>query len=267
MTRTLDDCTAHDLATGNVDTLPADETVSTARAWFADRGYDAAPVVDGGQPVGSVEHDALSDATDDDTVGDHARPITLDALISADATFGELLDALYDRPYYYLGGRNRVTGVLTRADLNTPPAYIHLYDRLTVLEASFRDAILTHAPDWKERDALGVHPDAIDEIETRHQQAQHANIDLAEIHYAQFSTLTAIVTAVEECWRAFGFTSDTVAARELADVTEIRNAVAHSNLLVQNTAGGLGSGRTVGTVLDAYETLQQCIDARGPDDG
>lgn len=262
MTGALNECTAHDLATEDVATLTADEVVSAAIEWFTEHGYDAAPVVEEEQPIGHVEIDTLQDASDDETVREHARPITLEETISADATFRETLEALYDSPYYYLGGRNRVTGILTRADLNTSPAYIHLYDHIAILERAFREVILEVASDWNDRDDVELHEEEIRAIEDRHHRAQRANIELEAIHYAQFSTLTTIVAGVEDCWRTFGFRSAETAERELGDVTDVRNVVAHSNLLVENTAGGLGGGRTVGAVLDAYDTIQECISVR-----
>lgn len=94
MTGALDECTAHDLATEDVATLTADEVVSAAIGWFTERGYDAAPVVEEEQPIGHVEIDTLQDASGDETVREHARPITLEETISADATFRETLEAL-----------------------------------------------------------------------------------------------------------------------------------------------------------------------------
>lgn len=180
-------------------------------------------------------------------------------MISPDASFEELLSALYAAPVYFLGGQNRLTGILTRADLNTSPATMHLFDRLTLLEERFRTLIQETVPDWK--DSVPIDQNVIDDIERRHADAQRANIDLAEIHYAQFSTLTTIISSTDACWRACGFSSDHRASSQLDDLTELRNAVAHAQQLVQNTDGGLGSGRTIGWLEQTYLTLTACLDA------
>ena len=94
----------------------------------------------------------------------------------------------------------------------------------------------------------------------RHQRAQQANIDLAEIHYAQFSTLTRIVSESESCWRACGFSSPGSASRQLNELRKLRNAVAHSNLILETTNDGvLEQGRTVSDLEQIYQTLQQCL--------
>jgi hypothetical protein len=259
MVRDLYQCTAGDLATQAVDTIPVDWSVAEAHEWLSENGYDVSPVVDGEQPVGFVEIDELSSGPDGASVSEHLRSITLEEIISTDADFGRVLSALYDSGFYFLGGRNQVTGILTRADLNTSPAYIHLYDRLSLLEEALRDLILIEAPDWKRNDEIDFHRDEIPNIERRYQKAESANIALNEIHYAQFSTLQKIVATIEPCWQACGFSSGDAAERNLSDVTDVRNAVAHSNLLIENTGQGLMDGRTVTTVLDAYETIEACI--------
>jgi len=42
-------------------------------------------------------------------------------MISGDAAFPDVVDALTEHPAYFLGGHDHVSGVLTRADLNTAP--------------------------------------------------------------------------------------------------------------------------------------------------
>lgn len=261
MVRELYQCTAGDLATDEVDTQPVGRTVTDAVQWLTEHGYDVSPIVDEGKPAGYVTLEGLSEAPDMDSLSDHSRAITLEEIISTDATFGEALSALYEEPFYFLGGRNRVTGILTRADLNTSPAYIHLYDRLSLMEKAFRDLIAEEAPDWKANDEIDLYQDEIDEIERRFQRAQNANIELDEIHYAQFSTLAKIVSSVEDCWDRSGFRSSGGAERALEDVTSLRNSIAHSNLVIENTGDGLMEGRTVGTLMDAYETIENCLEA------
>ena len=149
MSDPLYQCTARDLATADPQTRTANESVETTATWLRTNGYDVAPVVDDNTPVGYVALEDLADAPPDDPIADHARAISLDRIISVDAAFGEVLTALYEFPFYFLGGQNRVTGVLTRADVNKPPATIHLFDRLSLLEKRFRELIQERAPDWK----------------------------------------------------------------------------------------------------------------------
>ena len=259
MSRDLYVCTAGDLATRSVASRPPDATVVETIDWLETKGFDVTPVIDGETVSGYVELEHLRDAAPDDRIAEHTKPVTLEEVISTDATFGEVLSALYDAPFYFLGGRNRLTGILTRADLNTSPAMIHLFDRITLLEDHFRTLILDVAPDWKDR--VPLDPNIVEDIEQRHADARRSNIDLGEIHYAQFSTLATIISSIEACWDACGFSSDHRASSQLDDLTELRNSVAHSQLIVQNTGEGLGKGRTIGAVEQTYATLTDCMDA------
>jgi len=259
MGRDLYVCTAGDLATRSIASQSPDATVTATTDWLESEGYDVAPVIDGETVVGYVELDHLQDAAADDQIAAHTNPVTLEEIISTDATFDEVLSALYESPFYFLGGRNRLTGILTRADLNTSPALIHLFDRITLLEERFRALILDEAPDWKER--ISLDPNIVEDIEERHADARQSNIELDEIHYAQFSMLATIISNIEVCWDACGFSSDHRASSQLDDLTELRNSVAHSQLIVQHTGEGLGKGRTIGKVEQTYTTLTDCLEA------
>lgn len=151
MGRNLYVCTADELATGPVASQPPDATVAETISWLKSTGFDVTPVVDGEAVRGYVELERLQGAPSDDQILDHANPVILEEIIGSDATFDEILTALYEAPFYFLGGRNLLTGILTRADLNTSPAIIHLFDRITLLEQQLRDLILVEAPDWKDR--------------------------------------------------------------------------------------------------------------------
>jgi len=209
-------CTAQDLETANPETRSASTAVSTTRQWLRTNGYDVAPVVEDGTPIGYVDLADLTDAPSDDPIADHARPISLDRTISVDATLDEVLSALYEAPFYFLGGQNRVIGILTRADVNKPPATIHLFDRISLLEERFRRLVETHAPDWTE--TATIDDDVVDDIEDRHREAREANLELSKIHYAQFSTLIRIVADVEAYWDACGFSSAHRAGSQLDDL-------------------------------------------------
>lgn len=260
MSQDLYRCTANDLATQSIASQSSDTLVTETVDWLEANGFDVAPVLDGDDTVlGYVTLEQLQDVAPDAQIGEYTEPITIEEIISSDAAFNEILPALYDSPFYFLGGQNRLTGILTRADLNTSPAMIHLFDRITLLEERFRDLISTTAPDWKDR--VSLRPGIVEGIEDRHAEAQRSNIGLDEIHYAQFSTLVVIISSIEDCWQACGFENENRASSQLDDVRDLRNSVAHSQLIIQHTGEGLGNGRTIGHVKQTYTTLTNCLDA------
>jgi len=258
MPRDLYDCTAAELATHSVEHLDHDTSPSAAAAWLDENGYDAAPVYADDEPIGFIHKDDVSTDDNGDTLDDTLTPLTIDYMISGDTPFTDALSALIESPVYFLGGYNHVTGILTRADLNTAPARIYLFDRITYLEEHLRELILDRKPDWK---TTPVTADELDDIEARHADAQAANVALDELHYAQFSTLETIVTSADPCWQACGFTTSGGASSRLNEVTDLRNDVAHANLLVENTDSNefLSDGRTTDNLYNTLETIHDVL--------
>lgn len=256
--------TARSIATPDPSTVPASESVEGARIWLEEQGFDSAPVVDEGRPVGYVTLEALEEHDGDSILETVMSPLTIDVHISGDASFKTVLDALYEKPFYYLGDRKRISGILTRADLNSEPVYRHLFTHLSRLEHALRACITRHAPDWQDTTPT-LDPDTLDSIRDRRERAVKANIELDAIHYAQFSTLKKVISENEACWRACGFDADHQTSSRLETVVELRNDVAHSTPIIQNTNRGfLESGRTITDLQEAYElvrTLQERLTA------
>jgi predicted transcriptional regulator len=146
MPRNLSDCTAAELATHSVEHLEHDTPPNDAAAWLNSNGYDAAPVYADDDPIGFIHEDDVTTDDDGDTLDDHLTSLTIDYMISGDTSFRDVLSALIEKPVYFLGGHNNVTGILTRADLNTAPARICLFDRITYLEEHLRELILDKIP-------------------------------------------------------------------------------------------------------------------------
>lgn len=86
-------------------------------------------------------------------------------------------------------------------------------------------------------------------------------MELSEIHYAQFSTLGTIVSSAEACWQQCGFSTTGEAQSRLHDITELRNDVAHANLLVENTDSDefLSSGRTTENLYTLLEEIDRIL--------
>jgi len=258
MSRDLYDCTATELATHSVEHVEHETPPSDAAAWLNENGYDAAPVYAHNDPIGFIHTDDVTTDDDGDTLDDHLTTLTIDYMISGDTPFAAVLSALIDNPVYFLGGPNHVTGILTRADLNTAPVRIYLFDRITYLEEHLRELVLEKKPDWKN---TPVTRNELDDIKDRYEDAQAANVALEEIHYASFSALETIVTSVEACWEACGFSTKGGAGSRLHEVTDLRNDVAHANLLVENTDSNefLSSGRTTENLSNTLETIDQVL--------
>ncbi|ERG99156.1 MAG: putative transcriptional regulator with C-terminal CBS domain protein [Haloquadratum sp. J07HQX50] len=250
-------CTAGDIATSNPEECPS-EDAQTAIDWLTERDYDSAPVLEDGRPIGYVTRDAAEAASLDSSLAEITEPLTVDVLIASDSTLDAVLEALYERPFYYLADRNQVTGILTRADLNTEPVYQHLCTKLSQLEQAFRNTIQECVPDWV--DTTPLHPDILDDVDERLTDAKDAGVALDRIHYAQFSTLVTIIGNSDKASQALGFGAGHQASSRLDPITDLRNDVAHSTPIIQNTDRGLTeSGRTITHLLDQYQLIEELL--------
>ena len=68
------------------------------------------------------------------TVGDHGEDIRLEDLISDATPLAQIFSVLGKRPYSFVLAGGTVSGIVTRADLNKPPARIYLFALVSLLE-------------------------------------------------------------------------------------------------------------------------------------
>lgn len=255
-------CTARVIATSDPEPCPTGREAATVARWLEDRDYDSAPVYENERPIGYVTWDTADAAPADTPLAEITDSLTIDVVIAGDASFNSVLEALYERPFYYLADRRQVAGILTRADLNTEPVYQHLYTRLSRLERLLRERILEYVPDWRE-DAY-LPNEVLEDIDSRFGDAKAAGVALAPIHYAQFSTLVTIIAGDEKCSNVLGFSAGHQASSRLNKITNLRNDVAHSVPILQNTNRGFSeSGRTITKLLEQYELIEELLASAG----
>ena len=257
MNEDLYQCTARRLATPDPETMDADDTTSEAREWFEKKGYDYAPVLDDGEPVGYVGESMVVGEPENKNIERIMKNIELQNMISSDARFYDVLTGLEDEFFYFLGGKNEVTGIVTRADLNTSPARIHLFDRISFLERGLRNLIDDVAPNWEEE--VYFDEDTIDKIDRLYEEAKEANVELSKINYAGFSAITKIITHYEDCWKSCGYEKEHKARSDLHKIRKLRNDVAHSNLILQTTSSDYDTeGRSIRDLIKIYDALVNC---------
>jgi len=257
MNEDLYQCTARRLATLNPETLDADDTTGEVREWFEKKGYDYAPVLDDGEPIGYVGKPMLIGESDDKSIESLMINIKLQNIISSDDRFYDVLQGLEDEFFYFLGGRNEVTGIVTRADLNTSPARIHLFDRISLLERGLKNLIDDIAPNWEEE--VYFDDETLNRIDRLYAEAKEANVELSKINYASFAAIAKVITHQEDCWKSCGYSKEHKAKSDLHKIRKLRNDVAHSNLILQTTGSEYDTeGRSIRDLIKIYDALVNC---------
>lgn len=111
---------------------PGQPAVEVAKQ-MRERNYDVAPV--GEEPVRRYVH--VADAEDHPgTVADAARPIDVGLLVSSSLSLADAVADLGSRPYLFVLERNRVTHLLTCADLQLPPVSLVALGFVTAAESA-----------------------------------------------------------------------------------------------------------------------------------
>lgn len=248
------DCIANDIATSKVDTISSGRCVNKAVSWLEQNGYDVAPVTDeNNEIIGYVKLSELkSDNNMNDSVENHIEKITITEILSSDARFSEVMDALYNNTFYFIGGKNNLNGILTRADLNTPSARNYLFSQILVLEKNFENLIQENV-EWQDE----VRNNKLSDIEERYDRARKANIELPMITYAQFSTKVNIISNNNYCLSQCGYKNKTT--ETLYEIVDLRNDVAHGHPIIQNTESTSSSdnGREITELSILYNEISR----------
>ncbi|GAB7093333.1 hypothetical protein JCM30237_04850 [Halolamina litorea] len=256
------DVVVSDLMTTEVERVPAEATAATALEWFEERGYTAAPVADT-SPTASVTAAAVADAaeeTPDETLATLAEPVSLSRLLSPKLGFGGMLDALREEPIYFVGWDGEVVGVISRADLNKPPAHAHLYTLVYELEARLRD-LIDERTDWEVilrnvgYDGDG-HSTEYDKLRAEYEEYVDADLHLRPVDYTTFWQLERVVEEHDDLWTLLPFSSQDRAVRKLGAIRDLRNQVAHyGNVIHSMDADLLASGRDIIGLKETYSAI------------
>lgn len=257
-------CPAAALATEDPETIAVETSVEEAVEWLEEKDYDVAPVLEESVPIGYVAREDLAQTGIDqeDSVGDYVAEITVEMMISPQASFEEVLEALSDQGHYFLGGHNDINGVLTRADLNSQPARNHLFTAVLELERQLRELVEEETSDWREW-ASFLDTDRQVEIETDYNEAKRANVELEHIHHVTFGELKEAVVRCEECREVCADATDGTVGSGLGEIVALRNDIAHAKPIIQNTdvdADQDGDGRTIADLRSLYDNIKSYQD-------
>lgn len=80
--------------------------------------------------IGFVDRESLQSGQ----VKDHMQQLDVRHLVSAQTPLQAMMNVLKDRPFAFVLVGSQVRGIVTRADLNKPPARLYLFGMLSLLE-------------------------------------------------------------------------------------------------------------------------------------
>lgn len=254
----LPDATAGDLATGEPYSVRADAAPEPALEWLRHERFAAAPVREAdGALVGYVTAEGLTAAADDgafaDRVDAHAAPLEEAPFLPADADFGTVTNTLAADPFCFVGDDEN-PGLLTRADLNRPAAYVHLYALLFEFETRLRRRIEDTGVDWEER----LYPDQLEDVDERAERQE--GLEPPRLHYLSVPMLAQVVQRTDRLRSELDVGSEQTARERLERIVDLRNDVVHPKDLVHTQETAAFSGRDAVALAEIYDQLRELVD-------
>lgn len=278
--------TARELMTRDVIGFETTATVDDARRWMQEWDFDAVPVfqngnqtddgpgVTGGDAVGYIDQVLLDDLTSqgDVEVGQIMNNITINCMVESHAGFEEVIDLLFERPWYFIGSRNGLNGVLTRSDFNKPPASAYFYLLIHEFELRLRELIDSLGIDWEEilqnkaqlpRGLRSRYDSFLEQVEESQEKSVIEDIELRKIEYTTLTHLREIVRYSDELQSVLPISVD-----QIHEIKELRNDVAHPTprSIISYTGGPSPVSKTpagrrgMGTLQDVHFDLSRALE-------
>ena len=188
------------------------------------RDFDVAGVkpVQGEAVTGFVAREELKDGA----VKDHAQPITSELLISDSTPLPLLLSELKKREHTFVLIGSEVRGIVTRADLNKPPARVYLFGLISLLEMHLAFWVRVAYP---EESWFGELRAARQEKALQlHEERCNRNLETTLLECLQFCDKRDLVLARKELREKLALGGRTAAGRMLTRSEDLRNVIAHS---------------------------------------
>ncbi len=201
-----------------------DDDASSARVreFMLARHLDVVGIRSEGLIAGYVESGSL----DGGACGQH-RCAFDDGMVLDDATpLLKVLLKLHERPRVFIALLGQVGGIITRDDLQKPPARMWLFGIVTLIEARFVEMIghLCPADSWKKYLSEGRLQKAQTLLEERRRRNQ--TLDLFDC--LQFSDKGQIIARNEEIRKQTIFASRGQAETAIKNLEQLRNNLAHA---------------------------------------
>jgi hypothetical protein len=203
------------------------ETPGSAVAAVMDRdGLTVVSVRREGRAVGFVEHDALGDGP----CGAALNPFTPEMRLPGSTPLSAAVRVLAGEPQAFVTAFGDVAGIVTRNDLQKPPARMWLFGMVTMIELRYTRLIAELCPDgsWREylsEGRLGKAEELMAERNRRHRAA-------GLLDCLQLSDKGQIVARNEDIRRRTVFASRRQAEDGIRLLEGLRNNLAHAQDIV-----------------------------------
>ena len=200
------------------------DAARAAAAGMDEAGFDFAPVLHEGRPIGYTAASELRGQPG--SVSDHLRSMSVDIVVSGDTPLPQLLPALAENPFLFVLEGRRTVGFVTLSDLNKHTARLHYYFLLAGLEIALANLARLHYHDLADALARLSDPRRL-ELIRRFEVLQKQGLDVDELASAELSDLIVMIGATRPLREVFGATSRRGWDQRFTWIVGFRNQVMH----------------------------------------
>lgn len=218
---------------------------------LASRGFDQAPVIEGGRLTGLVRVVRLRQGAR--LVKDALDPIEAEDLVSADAPVSKALDWLLSKSCLFVLEGREITGFFLQSDLNKQPARTYFYLLVAGLELALAQRLRAWTADEEDR-ILAVMPDQTRRRVLKERESGHKDdIDADVVAYLSFSEILRLAGHIPEIRKALGIQSPESWDHLTSGFIGLRTRVMHP------TKSLLGRERLLPALVDLDHSLRQLL--------
>ncbi len=188
--------------------------------------FDAAGVRVAGSVAGYVLRDELKDGI----CGGHLRPFETSDLLNENSSFAEAIVILDRADRVFVKMLGPVGAIITRSDLQKPPARMWLFGLITILEMAFSELIDEQYEDdeWIDLLSAGRVTKARELLEERRRRNQTVHLSQC----LQLSDKGQILIKIESTRKSLGIASVRQGRETIKMIETLRNNLAHAQDIV-----------------------------------
>jgi CBS domain-containing protein len=166
---------------------------------------------------------------------DAARLIGVELVVSSSLPLSDAVAALAKHPFLFVLSGDRVTGILTRADLQLTPVSLVTFGFILAFESAIDELIGQHLGDsWPEK----LPAQRVERVEQVFASRRRRNTEIDRGQCLNLDDRVAIAEKVKVIWTALGFNSRASFNSGTKDIKSLRDVLAHGGNLLDVTPDG-----------------------------
>jgi CBS domain len=214
------------LAATDLGYIDGSTSAADAHAFLAKNGFDAAPIADARPSLFVDRRDLVGQSG---IVLEHTRPLDAPHLVTSSFSLADGVRMLHELPYYFVIERDRLAGIVTRADLQRQTVSMVLLAFILTSEVGMNALIEARlGPDWT--DHLGVKWEA--EVDRLFQERLRSNAEISRLDCLLLHQRLSLLGKAPHLCLDLGFTTNRSFARWTRTLTKLRDTLAHGGGLL-----------------------------------